>query len=129
MSVALLTARTAPIPLALALLMGLYVLPEGERAVWAPLFGVGLLLCSELAYWSLESGVAQRVYGDVVTPRLVAVAGVAGASLPAAALVMLAAEADVGRSPAVTAVAALALAGCAGLLFALVTARASGRSP
>jgi hypothetical protein len=126
---AILTGRSAPIPVALLLLGALYALPDGERAVWAPLYGAGLLLCAELAYWALEERRAQPVFGDVVTPRLVSILLVVAASVAAGALVMLAAEADVGRSPATTAVAALAVVGCAGLLFALVRARASGRSP
>jgi hypothetical protein len=135
-SLALATGRSAPIPFALVLLGAVYAIPAGEPAVWAPLYGGGLLLCAELAYWSLEVRFAQPVDGDAVTPRLVAVVLVAAASVPAGALVLLAAEADVGRSPAMTAVAALAVVGCAGLLVALAraaTARAgtagTGRSP
>ena len=126
-SLALVTRRAAPIPFALVLLGAVYVVPEGERAVWAPLYGCGLLLCAELAYWSLESNVTQRVHGDVVTPRLAAILLVAAASLPAGALVLLAAEAGLGRSPATTAAAALALAACVGLLAVLATAPGRGR--
>jgi hypothetical protein len=126
-SLALVAGRSAPIPLALVLLGAVYAIPEGERALWAPIYGAGLLLCAELAYWSLELRVVQRVHGDTVTPRLLATLGVATASVPAGALILLAADADIGRSPATTAVAALALAGCVGLLAVLATA--SGRSP
>jgi hypothetical protein len=122
-SLALLTGRAAPIPYALVLLGVVYVVPAGERALWAPAYGGGLLLCAELAYWSLESRVDQRVDGDVVTPRLVAVLGVVGVSLPAGALVLLASEADLGRSPALTGAAALALVACAGMLALLARAR------
>jgi hypothetical protein len=126
---AVVTGRSAPIPVALLLLGALYVLPDGERAVWVPLYGGGLLLCAELAYWSLEERRAQPVFGDVVTPRLVSILLVAAASVAAGALVQLAGEADVGRSAATTAAASLAVAGCAALLVVLVRGRASGRSP
>jgi hypothetical protein len=122
-SLALLTGRSGPIPFALVVLGVLYATPEGERAVWAPLYGGGMLACAELAYWSLEERPAPRVYGDVVMPRLAAVLLVAVLSVAAGGLVLLAAEADVGRSPAMTAVAALAVAACAGLLAALAGAR------
>ena len=116
LSLALVTGRSAPIPLAV------YAIPAGERALWAPVYGGGLLLCAELAYWSLESRVDQRVHGDVVKPRLIAVLGVVGVSLPAGALVLLASEADLGRSPALTGAAALAVVACAGLLAILARA-------
>jgi hypothetical protein len=125
---ALVTGSSVPIPCALVLLAALYAIPGGERAVWAPLYGAGLLLCAELAYWSLESRVAQVVHGDVVAPRLLAILGVVAASVPAGALVLLAAESDLGRSPALTAAAALALAACAGLLAVLAKA-GLGSSP
>jgi hypothetical protein len=118
-SLAVATGRPAPIPFALVLLGSLYAIPDGDRVVWAPLYGCALLLCAEFAYWSLEA----RVAGDVVTPRLVAVVLVAAASVPAGALVLLAAEAGVGRSPATTAAAALAVAGCVGLLALLARGR------
>jgi hypothetical protein len=122
---ALATGRPAPIPLAVVLLGAVYALPEGDRAVWAPLYGGGLLLCAELAYWSLESRVDQRVYGDLVTPRLVTVVLVAAVSVPSGALVLLAADAGVGRSPAMTAIAALAVVACVGLLAVLARTLAS----
>ena len=105
------------------LLGALYVIPEGERALGPALYGAGLLLMAELAYWSLESRVTQPVHGDVVTPRLAAVLLLAAASVPAGALVLLAAEAGLDRSPATTAAAALAVAGCVGLLAVLARAR------
>jgi hypothetical protein len=121
---ALANGRSAPIPFALLLLGAVYAIPEGEPAIPAPVFGAGLLLCAELAYWSLESRVAQDVYGDVVTPRLLAVLGVAATSLPAGWLVLLAGEGGFERSPALTAAAALAIAACAGLLAVLARAAA-----
>jgi hypothetical protein len=115
-SLALVTGRSAPIPCALVLLGALYAIPAGERAVWAPLYGAGLLLCAELAYWSRESRVVQPVYGDVVGPRLLAVLAVVAASVPAGALALVAADTGPGRSPATTTAAALAITACAGLL-------------
>jgi hypothetical protein len=126
LSLALVTGRPAPVPFALVLLGAVYAIPAGERAIPAPVYGGGLLLCAELAYWSLELRVVQRVHGDVVTPRLLAVLGLAGVSLPAGALVLLAAETGLGRSPATTAAAALAVAASAGL-FALLALRPSTR--
>jgi hypothetical protein len=123
LSLALVTGRSAPIPFALLLLGSVYAIPAGERAVPAPVYGAGLLLCAELAYWSLELRVVQRVHGDVVTPRLLAVLGVAGVSLPAGALALLAAETGLGRSPATTAAAALAVVACVGLLVQLARLR------
>jgi hypothetical protein len=122
-SLALATGRSAPLPFALALMGAVYAIPAGERPVPAPVYGAGLLLCAELAYWSLELRVVERVHGDLVTPRLLAVLGVAGISLAAGALVLLAAEAGLGRSPATTGVAALAVAATAGLLALLAGAR------
>jgi hypothetical protein len=122
-ALALAAGRPAAIPFALVLLGAIYAIPAGERAIPAPLYGAGLLVCAELAYWSLELRVAQTVYGDVVTPRLGAVVLVAAASVPAGALVLLAADAGIGRSPATTAAAALALAACAGLLALLASAQ------
>jgi hypothetical protein len=130
-SLAVVTRRAAPIPFALVLLGSLYAIPEGDRVVWAPVYGGGLLLSAELAYWSLEARVAQVVYGDVTAPRLAAVVLVSAASVPAGAPVLLAAEAGIGRSPATTAAAALAVAACAGLLavWAAGSARAPQRTP
>ena len=122
-ALALAAGRPAAIPFALVLLGAIYAIPAGERAIPAPLYGAGLLVCAELAYWSLELRVAQTVYGDVVTPRLGAVVLVAAASVPAGALVLLAADAGIGRSPATTAAAALALAACVGLLAVLASAQ------
>jgi signal transduction histidine kinase len=123
LSLALVTGRSAPIPFALLLLGSVYAIPAGERAIPAPVYGAGLLLCAELAYWSLELRVVQRVHGDVVTPRLLAVLGVAAASVPAGALVLLAAEAGLDRSPATTAAAALAVVACVALLVVLARPR------
>jgi hypothetical protein len=124
---AVLAERTAMVPSALVLLGAVFAIPEGGHGVWTPLYGAGLLLCAELAYWSLESRVDQRVHGDVVTPRLAAILLVTALSVAAGAVVLLAAEADVGRSPATTAAAALAIVASAGLLVLLTAGRQAGR--
>ena len=55
--------------------------------------------------------------------RLFALLGVSAAAIPASAVVLLAAEADVERSPATTAAGAAAIVACVGLLAALATVR------
>jgi hypothetical protein len=59
------------------------------------------------------------VHPGVATPRLLAIFAVIAAAIPAGALVLLAAEADLERSPALTAAGAAAIVACLGLLAAL----------
>ena len=119
LSLALTAGRSAPIPFALLLLGAIYAIPHGDRAIAAPIYGSALLLTAELAYWSLDERVRQRVQADVVTPRLLAILAVTAAAIPASALVLIAAEADVARSPALTAAGAAAIVASVGLLTAL----------
>jgi hypothetical protein len=126
LSLALVGGRSAPIPLALLVLGALYAIPEGDRAVGAPFYGSGLLITAELAYWSLDERLRQRVQTDVITPRLLAILAVAAVAIVASALVMVAAEADVERSPGLTALAAAAVIACIGLLTALARIRSGG---
>lgn len=121
--VALTAGRTAPIPFALLLLGAIYAIPDGDRAIAAPIYGAGLLLTAELAYWSLEERVRRRVQAGVATPRLLAILAVAAATIPSGALVLIAAEADVSRSPVLTATGAAAIVTCIGLLTALARVR------
>lgn len=121
--VALTAGRTAPIPFALLLLGAIYAIPDGDRAIAAPIYGAGLLLTAELAYWSLEERVRRRVQAGVATPRLLAILAVAAAAIPSGALVLIAAEADVSRSPVLTATGAAAIVTCIGLLTALARVR------
>jgi hypothetical protein len=121
--VALTAGRTAPIPFALLLLGAIYAIPDGDRAIAAPIYGAGLLLTAELAYWSLEERVRRRVQAGVATPRLLAILAVAAATIPSGALVLIAAEADVSRSPVLTATGAAAIVSCIGLLTALARVR------
>jgi hypothetical protein len=127
LSLALAAARSAPIPFALLLLGAIYAIPHGDRTIAAPIYSSALLLTAELAYWSLDERVHQRAQADVVTPRLLAILAVSAAAIPASALVLIAAEADVPRSPAITAAGAAAIVACIALLTALARLR-SGES-
>ena len=109
LSLALAAGSSAPIPFALLLLGAIYTIPEGDRAVAAPIYGSALLLTAELAYWSLDERVRQRVQAGVFTPRLLAILAVAAGAIPASALALIAADAEVTRSPATTAACAAAI--------------------
>jgi hypothetical protein len=129
LSLALTAGRSAPIPFALLLLGAVYAIPQGERAIPAPVYGSVLLLTGELAYWSLEERVHKRAQARVVTSRMLAILAVAGASIPASAVVLVAAAADVGRSPALTAAGAAAIVACIGLVAALARLRSAESTP
>jgi hypothetical protein len=123
-------ARSAPIPFALLLLGAIYAIPDGERAISAPMYGSALLLIAELAHWSLDERLHQRVQAGVATQRLFALLAVSAAAIPASAVVLFAAEADVERSPATTAAGAAAIVACVGLLAGLAGFRSrEGRRP
>ena len=121
--------RSTPIPFGLLLLGAIYAIPDGDRAVPAPIYGSVLLLAAELAYWSLDERVVGRVLAGAVAPRLLAILAVSAAAIPASALVLVAADADVARSPAVTAAGAAAVVACVGLLTALARLRGGERAP
>jgi hypothetical protein len=126
--IAVAAARSAPIPFALLLLGAIYAVPDGERAIAAPIYGSALLLIAELAYWSLDERLHHRVQAGAVTRRFLALLAVSTAAVPASALVVFAAEAELDRSPATTAAGAAAVVACVGLLAALARVR-SGDSP
>jgi hypothetical protein len=126
LSLALAAARSTPIPFALLLLGAMYAIPEGERAIAAPIYGGALLLTAELAYWSLDERLRQRVQAGVFAPRLLGILAVSAAAIPASALALLVAEADVARSPATTAAGAAAVVACVALLTALARVRSGG---
>jgi hypothetical protein len=109
------------------LLGAVYAIPHADRAIPAPIYGSGLLLTAELAYWSLEERVRQRVQAGVSAPRMLAILAVGGAAIPGSALVLAAAQTDVARSPGLTAAGAAAVVACLGLLAALARLR-SGAS-
>jgi hypothetical protein len=127
--VALTAARSAPIPFALLLLGTIYSVSGGERAVAVPIFASALLLVAELAYWSIDERVHQRLQPGVLKPRLYATLAVAAAAIPASAVVLVAAEADVPRSPATTAAGAVAIVACLALLTLLAGRRSVKTSP
>jgi hypothetical protein len=120
LSVALTAARPGPIPGALLLLGAVYAIPDADGAVAAPIFGSALLLTAELAYWSLDERVCQRLQAGVLMPRLLAILAVAAVAIPASTLVLVAAEAGVARSPVTTAAGATAIVACIALLTSLV---------
>jgi hypothetical protein len=124
LSLALAAGRSAPIGSAVLLLGAVYAIPEGDRAIPVALYGSVLLLAAELAYWSLDERVPQRIQTGIGTPRLLAVLTVSTAAIPASALVLAATEADLARSPALTAAGAAAIVGCVALLAALARVRA-----
>ena len=123
MALAVSAGRSTPIPFALVILGAIYAVPDGDRAVPAPIYGSVLLLAAELAYWSLDERVVGRVLAGAVAPRLLAILAVSAAAIPASALVLAAADADVARSPALTAAGAAAVVACVGLLTALARVR------
>lgn len=129
LSLALAAARSSPIPFAVLLLGAIYTIPEGDRAIAAPIYASALLLVAELAYWSLDERVRQRIQVGAFTPRLVAILAVGAAAAPASSLVLVAAEADVARSPALTAAGAAAVVACVGLLTALARIRTGESAP
>jgi hypothetical protein len=128
-ALAVAAGRYIPIPFALVILGAIYAVPDGDRAVPAPIYGSALLLAAELVYWSLDERVVARVLAGAVAPRLLAILAVSAAAVPASALVLVAADADVARSPAVTAAGAAAVVACLGLLTALARLRAGERTP
>jgi hypothetical protein len=119
LSLSLAAARPSPIPFALLILGAIYAIPDGERAIAAPIYGGALLLTAELSYWSLDERIRQRVHAGAFTPRLLGILAVSAAAIPPSALALVAAEADVARTPATTAAGAAAVVACVALLAAL----------
>ena len=123
MALGLGAARPAPLPFALLLLGAIYALPAPDHVLPVPVYGSGLLVTGELAYWSLDERIREHMHPGVATPRLLAVLAVGAAAIPASALVLAVADADVARSPAGTAAGAAAIVGCVALLIALAHLR------
>jgi hypothetical protein len=73
------------IPFALLLLGAIYAIPDGDRAIAAPIYGGALLLTSELAFWSLDERVHQRVQPGTFTPRLLGILAVSVGAIPLSA--------------------------------------------
>jgi hypothetical protein len=119
MALGLATARPTPLPFALLLLGAVYALPASRRVIAVPIYGSGLLVIGELAYWSLDERIREHMHPGVAMPRLLAILAIGAVAIPVSALVHLAADAGVARSPAGTAAGAAAIVACVALLTAL----------
>ena len=123
LSFALLAGRATPLTLALLLLGAMYVVPAGDRAIPAPIYAGALLLIAELAFWSLDERAPGRVEPGTAMPRLLAIVAIVAAAIGSSALVLLAAEPDVARSPARTAAGIGAILACVTILTWLARSR------
>jgi hypothetical protein len=121
--VALLARRATAVSVALLLLATMYVVPEGDRAIPAPIYGGALLLIAELAFWSLDERAPGRVEPGTGMPRLIGILALVATAVGAGALVLLASESEVARSPARTATGIGAILACIAVLAALARAR------
>ena len=119
LAIALFAGRSWPVGLVLVLLGAIYVVPEGDRAIPAPIYAGALLLIAELAYWSLGERTAGRIEPGTATPRLLGILAVVATGVAGAALVSLASGSDVARSPARTAAGVGAILACVAILGAL----------
>jgi hypothetical protein len=120
-AVALVGGLRTPVFAALVLLGAIF--PEGGRALPAPIYAGVMLLAAELALWSLDEREPARAEPGTGAPRLRGVLAVAATGVAASALVLLASETDVTRSPAATAAGVVAILGCLGILVALAPQR------
>jgi hypothetical protein len=123
LSLALLAGRSAPVAIGLLLLGAIYVVPEGDRAMPAPIYAGVLLLIAELAFWSFDERAHARVAAGTAMPRLIGILAIVATGVAAGALVLLASESDVARSPARTAAGVAAILACVALLAALARSR------
>ena len=119
------TRRSEAIPIALLLLGALHVISDGDRSIGTVIYGSGLLLTAELAYWSIDEHGRRPVEPGVFAPRLLAILAVVAAAIPASVLVHVAADIDISRSPASTAAGATAIVACVALLAAMARRRVS----
>jgi hypothetical protein len=115
-SAALITGRLLPVLAALVVLGAVF---PADGGVAAPVYAGGLLLLAELASWALEEREAGRVEPRAGVPRLRGILGVTAIGVAASALVLLASEADVGRSAASTAAGLAAILAALGVLQGL----------
>jgi hypothetical protein len=115
--------RSAAIPLALLIVGALHVVPDGDRTIGTVIYGSGLLLTAELAYWSIDEHGRRPVEPGVFVPRLLAILAVVAIGIPASAVVHLVADIDISRSPASTAAGATAIVACVALLTAMARRR------
>lgn len=101
----------------------IYVVPEGDRTTPAPIYGGVLLLIAELAFWSLDERAPGRVEPGTAMPRVIGILAVVATGVAAGALVLLASESDVARSPARTAAGVGAILACVAVLAVLARSR------
>jgi len=113
------TGIVTPVFVALLLLGAIYVIPEGDRAIPAPIYAGALLLTAELAFWSLDERKFGRVEPGTGTPRLRGVLVVVAVGVAAGAVVLFASEADTARSPEGTAAGVAAILACIAVLTLL----------
>ena len=123
LGLALSTQRSGAIPIALLLLGAVHVIPDGGRSIGTVIYGSGLLLTAELAYWSIDEHGHRPVQPGVFAPRLLAILAVVAAAIPASVLVYVAAGIDIPRSQASTAAGATAIVACVALLAAMARRR------
>jgi hypothetical protein len=123
MALALAGGRPGAVPFALLLLGAVYALPADRHGIAVPVYGSALLVAGELGYWSLDERLRERAHPGVEVPRLLGVLAVGAAAIPVSALVLVAGDADIPRSPAGTAAGAAAVVACAALFVALARLR------
>ncbi len=128
LAAALAAGHVTPAFVAVLLLGAIYLIPEGDRALPAPIYAGTLLLTAELALWSLDERERAHVEPGTGMPRLRGILVVAAVGVPAAWLVQLASEADIVRSPAWTAAGAAAILACVAILTALARSHRLGVS-
>jgi hypothetical protein len=117
------TRRPAAILVAVLLLSALHVIADGGQSIGTVIYGSGLLLTAELAYWSIDEHGRRPVEPGVFAPRLLAILAVVVVGIPASLVVYLAAGVDISRSAASTAAGATAIVACMALLAALARGR------
>ena len=117
--------RSEAIPIAILLLGASHVISTGDRSIATVLYGSGLLLTAELAYWSVDEHGDRPVQPGVFAPRLLAILAVVAVAIPASMRVLAAAAIDRPRSHTSTAAGAIAIGACVALLAAMARGRVS----
>jgi hypothetical protein len=117
------TRRSAAIPGVVLLLGASHVIADGGRSLDTVVYGSGLLLTAELAYWSIDEHGRRPVEPGVFAPRLLAILAVVAVGIPASLVVYVAADVDITRSTASTAAGATAIVACLVLLAAMARRR------
>ena len=115
--------RSEAVPIALLLLGALHVIPGGDGSIGTVIYGSGLLLTAELAYWSIDEHGPRLVQPGVFVPRLLAILAVVAAAILASVLVYAAAGIHIPRSQTSTTAGATAIVACVALLAAMARRR------